>query len=233
MDGGSTDGTVDIIKRYSQKIDVFVSEPDKGIFDAMNKSLDHVTGDYVIFINSGDKFVCSTTVADVFLQDLYNADLVYGDVYVQNHLGYKFDKAEAIYTKNSTKHDFVFKSQGFCHQSLFTKTSILKRIKFDIAYKIGADYDTTAKVYRQGNHRLHYTNFPIAVFDDRTGGASHNQIRQMYAERFRMFGYTPTCMDKLRIKKELATRKIKNSLEVLFPKIVGKRRQRKYIQNIS
>src|SRR5690606_31234544 len=78
IDGGSTDGTVDIIRRHAGRLARFVSEPDKGIYDAMNKGLELATGDYVLFMNSGDEIYAADTVATVFAA-APNADIYYGE----------------------------------------------------------------------------------------------------------------------------------------------------------
>lgn len=84
IDGGSTDGTVDIIRRYESGLAYWVSEPDKGIYDAMNKGLQKATGDYVWFINAGDTLCSSDTVQSVVsrLQKRKALpDIIYGDEY--------------------------------------------------------------------------------------------------------------------------------------------------------
>ena len=232
IDGGSKDGTVNVIKEHSHRISFWISEPDKGIFDAMNKSLGYVTGKYVLFMNAGDKFVNNHVVADIFEGKDYDEDLVYGDVYIQNELGYLLRKADPIYLKQPKKRDFIFKSQGICHQSLFTKTSVLKQVKFDLNYPIGADYDTTAKVFLKGNHSLRYGGCPIAVFDDRTGGASHGKIIQMYKERMDMFG----CRG-LDVYVKMYFVYLKQSAKTVIGKIfssyVMNKRKKKYTKKLS
>lgn len=232
VDGGSNDGTLNIISEYRQHIDILVSEPDNGIFDAMNKAIDYANGEYVIFINAGDRFVNRDVLLSVFSKIKSGPDLIYGDTYIQTEFGFNLSKANAIYPQNPTNRELVFKSQGICHQSLFTRTELLKKIRFDINYKIGADYDTTYKVYMQGNHKLYYIGFPIAIFDDRTGGASHYKIIQMYRERFAMFGYSPNYLDLLHMYYEYFTIYMKQFVEALFPIVVKKYRAKKYIKDI-
>lgn len=232
IDGNSTDGTLDILNLIADKLDYFSSKPDKGIFDAMNKSLNHVTGDYVIFMNAGDRFVNNHIISDVFNDYNGDEDLIYGDDYIQTNLGYKLRKASAIYTNNPTQRDLVFKSQGFCHQALFTKTGILKRIKFNLNYPLGADYDTTAQVFFKGNHLIKYVGKPIAIFDDRHGGASHNQVRKIYKERMLMFKYQPTFIDWLLITKKVYISTFKILIERLFPNLSDRKRRRHYISQI-
>jgi len=70
IDGGSTDGTLDIIKKYEDYIDYWVSEPDKGIYDAMNKGVDLTTGQWINFINAGDRFYDEDLIEEIFSKDL-------------------------------------------------------------------------------------------------------------------------------------------------------------------
>lgn len=223
IDGNSKDGTLEAIRSRQDRISVVVSEPDKGIFDAMNKSLNYVTGEYVLFMNSGDRFVNNHVVSDIFQGTSHSEDIIYGDTYMQNSLGFILRKADAIYQHHPTKRDLVFRSQGFSHQSLFTKTKILKEIGFNLQYPLGADYDTTAQVYAKGNHLLFYTGFPIAIFDDRDGGASHTHrfMPSIYEERVKMFGYTLTCKDKLSLLVRKISKNTKHRLMALCPTLTS------------
>lgn len=202
IDGGSTDNTLKIINNYINFIDVIISEPDKGIFDAMNKALMLASGEYIIYINSGDMFYKDTIISDVFcVEDEINEDLIFGDVFYENKMGLKLEKANAIYGKKYSNKDLVYKSQGFSHQSLFTKTEILKKIKFDLRFPIGADYYATYLVYTKGNHLLKYVGFPIAVFNALDIGASHNEqfMKEVYDERCEMFGVKRNINYKLKM----------------------------------
>lgn len=233
IDGGSEDETVTKIRKYEAQIMYWESKPDKGIFDAMNKSLKYVTGDYVIFMNAGDRFVNNHIISDIFTERSYGANMIYGDIYVQNEMGYLFRKANAIYLKKPTAEDMVFKSQGICHQAIFTKSSILKRIKFDLSFPLGADYDTTAKVYYTGNHQLVYTGFPVAIFDDRNGGASHNQIIRVLKERCEMFHYHPGVKFYCIAYSRIIISKFKMLFEKIFGREVRKYKSRKYLRHIE
>ena len=80
IDGGSKDGTMDIVNKYKDKIDVIVSEPDKGIYDAMNKGIDRATGDWINFMNAGDCFYNNVALESVFPRNYesVNFDILYG-----------------------------------------------------------------------------------------------------------------------------------------------------------
>ena len=81
IDGASTDGTVDVINRYRDKIAYFVSEPDKGIYDAMNKAIQVATGEWINFMNAGDFFASNHTIDNIFGQEAnyISQDVIYGD----------------------------------------------------------------------------------------------------------------------------------------------------------
>ena len=83
IDGGSTDGTVDIIHKYSERLFYWISEPDKGIYDAMNKGMDRATGSWINFMNAGDTFCDNEVIKNIFgYNDLSDYSVFYGDCYV-------------------------------------------------------------------------------------------------------------------------------------------------------
>jgi glycosyltransferase involved in cell wall biosynthesis len=157
IDGVSNDGTVDIIKKYEKHIDYWVSEPDSGIYDAMNKGIDVATGEWINFMNAGDSFIDSSTLISIILKAEHNSELLYGDSILIN-------KNEKIYRKAKQTYDF-FKGIPLCHQSLFTKTHILEKYKFDTSYFIAGDYDFILKTF-MNNHNYQYINIPICNFLD-------------------------------------------------------------------
>jgi glycosyltransferase involved in cell wall biosynthesis len=142
IDGGSTDGTVDTIKKYAPRIDHLVSEKDRGVYDAMNKGIDLASGDYINFMNAGDLFYQSTTILDVFQSSPADIDFIYGDVIMRGTDGDK-------YIGTHRPLDEIWKAMPFCHQTLFSKTSLLKQNRFPIHNKISSDY---ASIF------LHYIN---------------------------------------------------------------------------
>ena len=236
IDGASQDGTLNIVYKYQNYITKILSEPDKGIFDAMNKSLNYVTGKYILFMNAGDTFANKHIVSDFFKDYNGDDDLLYGDDYVLNNLGYMKRHAHAIYEHPFTIRDLVFKSQGFSHQSLFTKTEQLQRVKFCLKFPLGADYHTTYKVFMTGNHKLKYVGFPISIFDDRNGGASHNGkfMIQIYIERKTMFKYEFSFLDKVILLWKNIRCNSKYYLSKLFPYLISVYRikNRNYIKQL-
>ena len=79
IDGASKDGTLGIIEHYREHIDVFISEPDRGIYDAMNKGIQKATGDYLIFMNAGDTFADNNTVKHIIESMHHQPDVIVGD----------------------------------------------------------------------------------------------------------------------------------------------------------
>ena len=115
---------------------------------------------------------------------------------------------------------------------LFTKLSILKFVKFDLRFPLGADYDTTAKVFYKGNHKMKYVGFPVSVFDDRTGGASHNRIIQVLRERSIMFNYPRGFYFWMKAYQLHLISCVKKVIEGIFPQYVRQKRMKKYIKTL-
>jgi glycosyltransferase involved in cell wall biosynthesis len=174
IDGASTDGTIDIIKQYEEHIDYWISEPDRGIYDAMNKGIDVATAEWINFMNAGDSFCEKETLSKVFSSETIKYDLIFGD-----HL---YITDSNLFYKKAIGLDRIFNSTPCCHQSLFCKTDIAKETKFDISYKFISDHDFILKAYKN-NNKFRYLEFPIANY--RAGGFYEDNrflatIEQMY-----------------------------------------------------
>lgn len=142
VDGGSNDGTVEIIKQYEKALDYWVSEPDKGIYDAMNKGINKATGDYIIFMNSGDSFVSNETVERIFCNRIDDNSIVYGKT-IGNYGMVKLSQPLNPFFRNLSYCAGV----GICHQSVFVPTKLAKMHPFNLRYKVCADYDMLHKLY--------------------------------------------------------------------------------------
>lgn len=164
IDGASTDGTLDIITKYNQYITTYISEPDKGIYDAMNKGIDLAKGEYIYFLNSSD-----TLYNDLVLEEVAStisqiqADIYYGNV-------------ELIYPNFNS----LFPSKGYSlenyqappHQGTFVTRQYILDNKFDTNYKSSADFEFFCKA--QANNRLiHCCDTLIAKMP--SGGFSSNK----------------------------------------------------------
>lgn len=154
IDGGSRDGTLDVLRKYNSYINVLVSEPDNGIYDAMNKAISLCTGDYVIFMNAGDLFTNSKVIETVFSGLNFNyADVIYGSVILDK-------KTKEIEVKPGDFKEF-WKGSRFCHQSAFISLELHKKYPYDLKYKIAADFDFFNKMYLK-NKVFNYIDIPFS-----------------------------------------------------------------------
>ena len=143
VDGGSTDGTIDVIKKYSDRISTWISEPDEGIFDAMNKAVTLCNGEWVYFLNCGDTFFSNFVLEEIFDQNSYdNISVIYGSVMAQTKIGDVCAYSSEIST--------IVKNLPFCHQGAFTRTDCLKKNQFDKSFKLCADYNFFYNLYIRG-----------------------------------------------------------------------------------
>lgn len=167
IDGGSVDGTIDIIKKFESKISKWISEPDKGIADAFNKGCNFSTGEYILILNSDDALsncnVVEKMVAEIYLNNL--PKLIYG-----NYDIFKREKAELLY-HGKVEFDPSKLKQGlvlpqptlFVHQSYFKKYG-----NFDISFKIAMDYEWLLR----GIMKETVVHVPWVVTNIRDGGIS-------------------------------------------------------------
>lgn len=133
IDGGSTDGSREVIEQYKKYFSFWCSEPDKGIYNALNKGISHANGEYVSCMNAGDCFYEPDTLKTVFKEE-HHEDIVYGD-WLQVYPNEEFVMHEPYPI------DFhVFRHQNICHQAMFVKAIHLKQKGFDESYKLLADY---------------------------------------------------------------------------------------------
>lgn len=173
IDGGSTDGTLDIIKKYEDRIDYWVSEKDNGIYDAMNKGIAVATGEWINFMNAGDKFINNSIVQQIS-PNLCNKEIsiVFGDTTDDYGEFQKLHKANPN-LKN------LWKGMLFSHQSTFFSSSYHKQNLYDITYKLAADFSVIYNAYRKGE-KFYYLNMPIAMIE--IGGVSYLQRERVFLE---------------------------------------------------
>ena len=210
VDGGSTDNTLQIIHKYNEYIDFLISEPDNGIYDAMNKGLARANAEWVFFLNAGDYFLSGSPLHDVPF-DYYSGKLkvagIYGD--------YMYSTKEGIMPVLCTKPFFTkgyFKlifnpSMGFHHQSVFTRTQYAKKIMFDTNYKLCADFNMIFTLYKQGCEYVHYTTF-ITCIEGSDGASFNNPILQR-KEHYKLLGLDQSPLAKMVLIYKSIKRKIK------------------------
>ena len=208
IDGNSSDGTLEVIKRYSTAIDYFISEPDSGIYDAMNKGLNIATGDWIFFLNAGDKFYSSNTLSDIFHMLNADADAVVCDYYSITNKGTIYRKIDRpFYAFN---HHYL--SMGFNHQCIFVKAIWAKKLMFDLSFRCCADYNMIYQMYQQ-YARFQYVNVPVTVIEGRTGFSLQNVNLQRYEEA-RVLGKEKQLSFKLYDKYKKCRAYIKKCLKI-------------------
>ncbi|MFJ3044304.1 glycosyltransferase family 2 protein [Herbaspirillum chlorophenolicum] len=171
VDGGSTDGTVDIIRQYEQGISRWSSERDKGIYDAMNKGLATATGRWVIFMNAGDAFYAPTTVEEIFGGAVHEADIVYGGVEIQ------YPGFSRIQQPGAPER--LWQGMQFSHQSVFVDVRRHQERPYNAANRIAADLQFFYESLHAG---LRFKRLDQVVARVSTGGLSEvNRVKAIKA----------------------------------------------------
>lgn len=176
IDGGSTDGTLDIIKKYEDKISYWVSESDEGLYDAMNKGIKVATGNIVGIINSDDWYNQGVLekVAETFRDE--HAEVVYGDVINISNTGACLHKSNKHIVK-----DDLFVRIIYDHPTIFVRKSVYEKYGgFDCRYRISADYHLLLKFY-SNNVIFKYLPVDVAYFR-LNGGIGHTKNRCAYMD---------------------------------------------------
>lgn len=168
IDGGSTDGTIDIIKKYQDKITYWISEPDKGIYDAMNKAINLACGSWINFMNAGDYFYSDTVLCDIFGN---NADYteyatIYGDA------EYRLSDFSYIRPGYDCDRDHFM---PFSHQAAFARADVAKKNKFNLKYRIAADTEFFLRLNRE-NYKLKHISVIVCSYDASEGLSMHNEV---------------------------------------------------------
>ena len=205
VDGDSTDGTRDVLKEYADHISVLVSEPDKGIYDAMNKVCSLAGGDWLLFLGCDDVLL---ETFDRIIPMLSNADTVYyGDV-IKHSSG-------KIYDGKFSK--FKLMRHNICHQSLFYPRSVYKRYSYSLEYRWLADYVYNLKLMGDKVPFV-YTGVVISIYNDKGGSApgdadlSRDQLKLIRES----FGNTYALVEILRRRKVIFADKAARTIGVVL-----------------
>jgi len=177
VDGGSSDGTIDVIKKYENKISTFVSEKDKGIYDGLNKGVELANGDIIAFLHSDDIYANENIIQDVVnMFENNDIDSIYGDlVYVD-----KNDTSKIFRYWKSGKYSFKKLCNGWMppHPTFFVKKEFYDKYgKFDLEFGIAADYDFMLRML--GKYKITTMYLPKVLYKMRVGGASNRSIKNI------------------------------------------------------
>ena len=175
VDGGSTDETIGIVRRFSHLR--FLTEPDEGIFDAMNRGIERSKGEWLYFLGADDVFADQSVLRDLIAHMSEDCDVVYGDVVSRRFSG----RYDGLF--DATK----IRKKNISHQAIFFRRAVFERIGyFDTQYRSHADWDHNMRWILNRNVRKKYVDRVIAIYAD-GGFSSVNRDREF--ERDRLFRY--------------------------------------------
>lgn len=175
IDGGSTDGSVDVIKEYQDKLYYWVSEKDNGIFNAMNKGIDAAPNEgYCLFLNSGDYLSDNTIIEKVYNE--LDKDIVYGNEFMVK-------KNNSMFTSSypDTLDEGFFKRTALPHQSTFIKTELMKKHKYSEEYEIIGDWKFLREMIMV--HKVSYKHIRQNISVYYLNGVSTNNKAKFDAEK--------------------------------------------------
>lgn len=170
IDGGSTDGSKDLIESHSPLFSYWVSEPDKGIYHAMNKGITHAKGEWVLFLNSGDRLFDDKVLETVFANE-YSADVVYGNRAIEKNGGYEVNKYPDMVSLS------FFNRYSLCHQATIYRRSLFEDALYDETYSIAGDWAYFLDLLFKGKRFLHIDT-TVALYDT-TGISSQYSKKQL------------------------------------------------------
>ena len=222
IDGGSKDGTVDIIKKYADKVSYWVSEPDKGIYDAMNKGIIAATGDWINFMNAGDWFCGSSVLSDIshYLINNREFDIIYGSIY-RVYENYHYEAPPLPL-------EMIRMHQPMPHQGTFIKLSYHKQHLFDISYRSAGDTHFFYHAYYSFHAK--FLEIPIVVaYFEATYGMSTDQWKIARLEDMRLRNTDKKIIPRIRMLCYFLYRDLKSLVKrILFsPKYLEQYRIRK------
>lgn len=183
IDGGSTDGTTKIIKEYEDKISYWISEPDKGIYNAFNKGINNSVGDYIYFLGSDDSLIDENIISVVAEKLNPSVDMLSGAVYRVDE-----ETKLQLYRGNEFARDRkCYKGGMVPHQGLFVKRDLMKKYMFDEVYKISADYKFFLQCYYHEGVNVMFIDEPIAYYASTGVSSTDNEalgkeVRKIYDE---------------------------------------------------
>ena len=192
VDGGSKDHTLDIINRYREHIHTLVSEPDKGLYDAMNKGIRLATGDYLCFLNAGDELHEDDTL-QLMVHSITGTelpDVLYGETAIVDEEGHFLRMRRLSAPENLNWKSFK-DGMLVCHQAFFPRRDLAE--PYDLRYRFSADFDWCIRIMKK-SHTLHNTH--LTLIDYLNEGMTTRNHRASLHERFRImcrhYGYLST-----------------------------------------
>lgn len=207
IDGASKDGTLDIIDKYHKRIAYFVSEPDNGIYDAMNKGVKASSGDWILFMNAGDLFCDEKVVEEVVDIIDETATFIYGNT-ICDFSGIKVVKIPLPL-------DSLKNSMPFSHQSALIKSTYHKNNLYDTSYKIAADYNLFYHAYLR-SETFQYIPLNISIYEAEDGASSRN-YKKLCEDCAQINGKANTFLWSVKLYLQVSWHDIKHMVRSFLP----------------
>ena len=210
VDGASTDGTLDVIKKYAGRLR-WVSEPDKGIYDAMQKGAKLASGEWILFRNCGDYFINPKVTEDLFnrYDEDKGEDFLLANSRFFKDYGYK-DMKPGIINKS------FFDAMPVSHPSTFIRRRTQLKYPFHLEYRNSADYCFFVEAFSNGATYRHF-DMLVSLFDNETGASSNNYDRSI-KENIDFLTKAGASGDRImQLKQSLKKYKIKRWIKTLMP----------------
>ena len=182
IDGGSSDGTSDYLSKLGRIYNLkYISESDKGIYDAMNKGIAISTGKYALFLNSGDSIVAGAAdlIHKICISNIDNTIFLCDAILNFGNGFTKVRKAKNI--------RYIYHSLPASHQAIIYPVSVLKQVRYDLSYKVSSDYALTAQLYKKG---FRFIIFSEILSSFSIGGVSTVNSKQL-------------CLDAMKVQAEI------------------------------
>lgn len=184
VDGGSKDHTLEIADQYREHISRIISEPDKGLYDAMNKGIRLATGDYLCFLNAGDKLHDHDTLQQAIhtLKDKEQPDVIYGETAIVDGEGHFLHMRRL---SSPDRLDWKSFKQGMlvCHQAFFARRESAVKHLYDLQYRFSADFDWCIRIMKEAKC-IHNTR--LILIDYLNEGMTTRNHKASLKERFRI-----------------------------------------------
>ena len=191
VDGQSTDDTLSLVRAAAIDNTRIISEPDGGLYDAMNKAIGLAQGEYIIWLNAGDAFAAPDSLARMAVLAQEHPDVIYGQTQVVNSerqvVGKRHLTAPEHLTADSFKHGMLV-----CHQAFVARRAIMP--KYDLQYRFSADYDWCIKVLKASQANAYAGSEPLISFlDEGTTSRNHKaSLKERYRIMCKNYGTLPT-----------------------------------------
>ncbi len=204
VDGRSTDHTMIRLHQYQEQNSLrpkrreinMLSEPDNGLYDAMNKAINMATGDYIVFLNAGDKFHSTHTLSEVAASATQHPAVIYGNTDIVDNDGTFISKRHLQPPTHLHWTSFRY-GMLVCHQAFFARTDLARQTPYNLKYRFSADFDWCIRIMKEGERiGLPLTDAGIVIADYLNEGMTTHNHRKSLLERFRImshhYGLLPT-----------------------------------------